>query len=413
MIPTIADRVQSRVDRFSYGRVVGEWGGRHLLHGLPPSPDAVLLNSNDYLGLAGDHRVAEAMCTALAAGGARFTSGAFVDDGHPQAIVERALADHMRAPAGILCQSGWDANVGLLQAIADPRTPVYVDSFAHMSMWHGAKVAGAPLHPFRHNFPGHLREEIRTYGPGIIAVDSIYSSNGSRAPLAQLCDVAEQTGSLLVVDESRSLGTDGPLGAGAVAALGLTERVPFRVASLSGALAGRAGFVAANGVDFVDYFRMESFPAVFSSTLLPHDLAGISAALTAVRTDDWRRERLVQVSERVRQGLGALGFDLEAAAAHIVSLQAGPDLRAMAIRDFLEARGIFGTVLCPPATARNRTLVRFCLHAALTDLEIDRILLACKEVRDAFGAIPPPPPPVRGTAPIPKQTPVQTGDSTR
>ncbi|WP_194819086.1 alpha-hydroxyketone-type quorum-sensing autoinducer synthase [Nocardia sp. XZ_19_385] len=403
MIPTIADRVQSRVDRFSYGRVVGEWGGRHLLHGLTPGPDAVLLNSNDYLGLAGDQRIVEAMCAALAAGGARFTSGAFVDGDHPQIAVERELADHMRAPAGILCQSGWDANIGLLQSIADPRTPVYLDSLAHMSMWHGAKVAGAPIHPFRHNFPGHLREEIRTYGPGIIAVDSIYSTNGSRAPLAQLCDVAEQTGSLLVVDETRSLGTDGPLGAGSVVALGLAERVPFRVASLSGALAGRAGFVAANGVDFVDYFRMESFPAVFSGTLLPHDLAGISAALAAARADDWRRERLVVLSERVRTALTSLGFDLESAAGHIIALQAGPDLRALAMRDFLEARGIFGAVLCPPATARHRTIVRFCLHADLTDTEVDRIIQACKEVRDAFGTIPPTVP-IRTGVPVPNQS---------
>ncbi|MEV0250940.1 alpha-hydroxyketone-type quorum-sensing autoinducer synthase [Nocardia sp. NPDC050712] len=411
MIPTIPDRVQSRVDRFSFGRVVGEWGGRHLLQGLPPGPDAILLDSNDYLGLAGDQRITEAMCTALAAGGGRFIPGAFVPGEHPQIIVERALADHMRAPAGILCQTGWDANVGLLQTIADPRTPVYVDSLAHLSMWHGAKVAGAPIHPFRHNFPGHLREEIRTYGPGVIAVDSIYSTNGSRAPLAQLCDLAEQTGSLLVVDETRSLGTDGPLGSGAVAALGLTERVPFRVASLSGALAGRAGFVAANGVDFVDYFRMESLPAAFSSALLPHDLAGIAAALAAVRTDDWRRERLVVVSDRVRQALTALGFELESAAGHIVALQAGPDLRAMAIRDFLEARGIFGSVLCPPATARHRTVVRLCLHAALSDTDVDRIIQACQEVRDTFGTVPPAPAP--RTAPIPKQSAVQTGESTR
>ncbi|MFC9895203.1 aminotransferase class I/II-fold pyridoxal phosphate-dependent enzyme [Nocardia sp. NPDC127579] len=403
MLPTIVDRVQGRVDRFSYGRVVGEWGGRHLLQGLPPGPDAVLLDSGDFLGLAGDQRVTDAMCAALAAGPARFTPGGHVPAEHPQAIVERALADHMRAPAGILCQTGWDANVGLLQAIADPRTPVYVDSLAHLSLWHGAKAAGAPLHPFRHNFPGHLREEIRTYGPGIIAVDSLYSTNGSRAPLAQLCDVAEQTGSLLVVDETRSLGTDGPLGAGAVAALGLTERVPFRVAGLSGALGGRAGFVAANGVDFVDYFRMESLPTVFSAALAPHELAGIAAALDAARTDDWRRERLAVVSDRIRQALTGLGFDLESAAGHIVSIQAGPDLRALAIRDFLEARGIFGSVLCPPATARHRTVVRFCLHAALTDTDVDRIIQACHDVREAFGTVPPAP---ARTAPIPKQSPV-------
>ncbi|MGW4366777.1 aminotransferase class I/II-fold pyridoxal phosphate-dependent enzyme [Nocardia takedensis] len=235
MVPTVAEQVQFRVDRFQYGRVVGEWGGRHVAHGRAPGPDAILLDSEDYLRIGGDPRVAAAISDAA-------TAPHTEDD-----RLARALADHMRAPAGIVCQSGWQANIGLFQMIADPRLPVYIDSLAHMSLWQAAKAAGAPLHPFRHNFPGHLREKIRTYGPGIIAVDALYGGTGTRAPLAQFCDVAEQTGSLLVVDESHALGIDGPLGAGAVVALGLAERVPFRTASLSKAFAGRAGFVCVNG----------------------------------------------------------------------------------------------------------------------------------------------------------------------
>ncbi|MET7767344.1 alpha-hydroxyketone-type quorum-sensing autoinducer synthase [Nocardia sp. NPDC005366] len=398
MIPTVAEQVQSRVDRFQYGRVVGDWGGRHIAHGRQPGPDDILLNRADYLAIAGNARIAEAICESMAA----------PERGDRQHALELSLAEHMRAPAGVLCQSGWEANIGLLQTIATPRTPVYIDSLAHMSLWHGAKAAGAPLHPFRHNFPGHLREEIRTYGPGIIAVDAMYSTTGSRSPLAQLCDLAEQTGSLLMVDESHTLGTDGPLGAGAVVALGLAERVPFRTASLSAAFAGRAGFVCLNGVDFVDYFKMEAYPAVFSSGLLPHEIAGLAAALDVVRADDWRRERLRQISVRIREALNAYGFDVGGAASHIVSLPGGPDLRAIAIRDFLEERGIFGAVLCPPVTPRNRTLVRFAMHADLTDTQVDRIIQACGEVRDTFGTLPPAPKHARPTGPVP----VQASEST-
>src|SRR5262249_50953188 len=156
---------------------------------------------------------------------------------------------------------------------------------------------------FRHNFPGHLREEIRKHGPGIIAVDSIFGTNGSRSPLTQICDIADETGSVLVVDESHSLGTDGPYGAGTVVALGLTDRVPFRIASLATAFAGRAGFIAANNIDFVDYFKMESDPAVFSATLLPHDIAGLAATLEVIRVDEWRRIRLREISAVVRRAL--------------------------------------------------------------------------------------------------------------
>ncbi|WP_405180143.1 aminotransferase class I/II-fold pyridoxal phosphate-dependent enzyme [Nocardia sp. NBC_01377] len=399
MIPTVAEQVQFRVDRFQYGRVVGEWGGRHIAHGRQPGPDDILLNRADYLAIADDVRIAEAIRESTAA----------PPRADAQQALELSLAEHMRAPAGVLCQSGWEANIGLLQTIATPRTPVYIDSLAHMSLWHGAKAAGAPLHPFRHNFPGHLREEIRTYGPGIIAVDAMYSTTGSRSPLAQLCDVAEQTGSLLVVDESRTLGTDGPLGAGAVVALGLAERVPFRTASLAAAFAGRAGFVCVNGLDFVDYFKMESYPAVFSAGLLPHEIAGLAAALEVVRTDDWRRERLRQISTRVRDALHAFGFDVGGVGSHIVALPGGPDLRAIAIRDFLEERGIFGAVLCPPVTPRNRTLIRLAMHADLTDAQVDRIIQVCGEARDTFGPLPAAPKHARATGPVP----VQVTEATR
>ncbi|WP_405161154.1 quorum-sensing autoinducer CAI-1 synthase [Nocardia sp. NBC_01499] len=390
MAATVAERIRLRVDRFHSDRLAGQWGGRHMLHGRAPRYGDIVVSGNDYLALTADPRITHAIRTALRSTYVgRFASGAYLPGNHPQVVLERALAEHMRAPAGILCQSGWDAKVGLMQSIADPATPVYIDQFAHMSLWDGAKVTGAPIYSFRHNFPGHLREQIRAHGPGIIAVDAIYGSNGSRSPLTQICDVADETDSVLVVDESHALGTDGPAGAGMVAALGLTERVPYRIASLAKAFGGRAGFIGANTVDFVDYFKLESHPAVFSSTLLPHDIAGLAATLDVIRLDNWRRQRLRELSTMVRRALTTLEFDLEGSASHIVALQGGPDARAMAIRDFLEARGIFGALLCPPATARDHTLIRFGLHAGLSEQHVDRIISACSEIRTHFGATPP------------------------
>ncbi|MEV2221168.1 alpha-hydroxyketone-type quorum-sensing autoinducer synthase [Nocardia vinacea] len=405
MTMSVADRIFLRVNRFHRERLAIAWGGRHILHGRKPRPGDVVLTSNDYLALAHEPHIVGAMCAALqyASGGAP-PSGVFLHGpDHPQIALETTLAEHMRAAGGILCQSGWDANAGLMQSIADSHTPVYVDHIAHMSLWHGAKTAGAPVYSFRHNFPGHLRDEIRKHGPGIIAVDSIYSSNGSRCPLTQICDVADETGSVLVVDESHSLGTDGPYGAGMVVALGLADRVPFRIASLATAFAGRAGFVAANNIDFVDYFKMESDPAVFSATLLPHDIAGLAATLDVIRTDDWRRVRLREISAIVRRALMALEFDLEGSASHIVALQTGSDERTIAIRDFLEARGVFGSVLCWPATAPDRARIRFSLHAGLTDMQVDRLIQVCTDVRNNFGAMAP----VRYERPRPAPTPAQ------
>ncbi|WP_412079122.1 alpha-hydroxyketone-type quorum-sensing autoinducer synthase [Streptomyces xanthophaeus] len=355
-----------------------DWDGRHVLHGRPPGPGAVMVNSNDYLDLGRHPRILKGMAEALTADGSgTLMSGAFLNGDHPQLRLEADLARHMGAPAGILCQSGWAANTGLLQALAEPGMPVYIDMLAHMSLWEGARVAGAAIHRFRHNDPAHLRRRIADHGPGIILVDSIYSTDGSLCPLPQVADLADEYGCVLVVDESHSLGTHGDLGEGMTAAAGLHERVHFQTASLSKAFAGRAGFITTCEAAFTGYFKMRSHPAVFSSTLLPHDIAGLTETLAVVREDTWRRTRLAEIATRVREELTAGGLDLHDSASHILSLVAGDERQTMTLRDALEQRGVFGSVFCPPATPRTRSLIRLSLHAGLTDAHVAHLITSC------------------------------------
>ncbi|WP_198037004.1 aminotransferase class I/II-fold pyridoxal phosphate-dependent enzyme [Nocardia sp. BMG51109] len=380
---TVAERVQARIERFRSDRVTDAGGAGRFLHGRPARPGDIVLTSNDYLALASEGRITRATATALGRDGERSPA-----DVHRKPLAHM-LSEHMHAGSGIVCQSGWAANTGLLQAIADTETPVHIDEQAHMSLRHGAVGAGASVHTFRHNRPDHLRDQLHRHGPGIVAVDAIYSTSGGRSPLPELCDVADETGSVLVVDESHSLGIDGPHGEGAVAALGLADRVPFRTASLAKAFAGRAGFIAVRSPDFVGYFEQASYPAVFSSALRPHDIAGLAATVEVIRAAEDRRARLRGVADVVRKELGSLGFDLEGSDSQIVSVPTGPESRGLAIRSVLERHGVLGAPFCPPATPPNRSLIRFSLHAALSDADIDRIILACTEVRDRYGATAP------------------------
>nr|WP_240930175.1 alpha-hydroxyketone-type quorum-sensing autoinducer synthase [Streptomyces coryli] len=378
----IPPQSRHRVDRFKRIRIPKDWGGDHLFRGRPPGPDAVIVDNNDYLHLARDRRIIEAMTARLdAAGTSTLMSGILLFGDHPQLSLERELAAHMGAPAGILCQSGWAANTGLLQAIADPSTPVYIDVIAHMSLWEGAHAARAKTRLFRHNDLAHLRRRIADHGPGVIAVDGVYSSDGSLAPLAQLADIATESDCVLVVDESHSLGVHGERGEGIVAALGLQDAVHFRTVSLSKAFAGRAGLITCCTPDFVDYFKHESYPAVFSTTLLPHDLAGLEAALHAVREDGWRRERLHQITEWVREELTDAGIDLHGSQTQILPLEAGTELRAIRLRDAMMSQGVFPSPFGPPATSRRRATMRVSLHAGLTDAQVERLIEVCLDVR--------------------------------
>ncbi|MFA7241999.1 MAG: alpha-hydroxyketone-type quorum-sensing autoinducer synthase [Sulfuricellaceae bacterium] len=379
------DFLERRINRYYRDRVMNTWGGGHIMRGRTPGKDAVLLSSNDYLSLAKHPQILHAMTKSLLhEGGGLLMSGVFLHGACSLLGLEQKLAHFMQAGAGVLCQSGWCANTGLIQSIADEHTPVYVDMLAHMSLWEGVRSAGAPAVMFYHNDPDHLERQILKHGPGVVVVDSVYSTNGSICPLKDVVDVGAAQGCALVVDESHSLGTHGNQGEGLVAALGLENRVHFRTASLAKAFAGRAGFIACSE-RFSDYFKYESNPAIFSSTLLPHEVAGLEATLEIIQSEGWRRGKLHANAEYLRLNLEEMGYNLNSSESQIISLESGTEQQTMVLRDTLEAQGIFGSVFCAPATPKNRAIIRFSVNSELTPAELGRIVRVCSDIRDEVG----------------------------
>jgi CAI-1 autoinducer synthase len=376
------DYVSCRMDAHYVTRIEQLLGGEHP-HAWQPTPEgAIFLAGNDYLCLGGEPALVQAQLDRLAgSGGALLMSAVYLQQGSPQHRLERKFARLMGAEDGILTQSGWAANVGLVQCLASPGVPVYLDMQAHASLWEGVQSAGAEAVSFLHNELDHLRRQLARHGRGIIAVDALYSTNGSVAPLAALVELAERSGCLLVVDESHSLGTHGPRGAGLVAQLGLAERVHFRTASLAKAFAGRAGFITCSS-KFKGYFLSESRPAIFSSCLLEHELAWFDAAIDFVAAADGRRAALAGIARRLRTGLDALGYNVSDGTEQIIALEAGAEPRTLALRKALERQGVYGAMFCAPATPKNRSLVRLTLNAALDAAQEAQVLAACAAIRD-------------------------------
>ena len=377
------DFLARRIDWYYRDRVQNAWGGGHILRGRIPQHDAIRLLSNDYLSLATHPTIVEAQTnTLLKEGNGTLMSAVFLMNGsNPTREFEQRLAHFLQAEDGVLCQSGYSANTGLLQSIANEDTPVYIDMFAHMSLWEGVQSAGARAVPFHHNDPKHLERQILKYGPGVVVVDSIYSTSGTVCPLKEIVAIGNAHDCVLVVDESHSLGTHGENGEGLVASLGLAGRVHFRTASLAKAFAGRGGFITCSA-RFTDYFKCEARPAIFSSTLLPHEIAGFEATLRIIQVEKWRRKKLHENASYLRTHLTELGYNLQNSASQIISLEAGPDSQTIVLRDALESRGIFGAAFAAPAAPKNRSLIRFSVNCDLTKIELDRIIQVCDEIRD-------------------------------
>ncbi len=342
----------------------------------------IVLSTNDYLDIGNDQRIVSRQLEALAEGCDNiFMSGAYTQHLGVQRQLEQEYAAWLDAEDAVLCQSGFAANEGIIQAIAGPEIPAYLDMFAHASVWQGATVANASAYAFRHNDADHLRRQIAKHGPGVVAVESIYSTIGDICPLQDIVEVCEETGSMLIVDESHAIGVIGLQGEGLVSHLGLADRVTFRVFSLSKAMVGRGGVII-GPARFAEYFRFVSYPAIFSSAVFPNEIVRFQATLSVVRNEVHRRSRIAGLSERLRRGLTELGYDVSFSETQVIPLIAGSESDTRRLRDALEAHGVMGSVFCAPATPRNRSLVRLCVHSGLDDADIDYILDVCLKIRD-------------------------------
>jgi len=378
----LPDFIQKRVAEYYTERVEKTWSGGHIMHGTAPDNNSIILQLNDYLCL-GKHKeviTAEAKELKISKNNLMM-SAVFFNGTNPQWQLQKDMAEYMESEASVIFQSGYKANVGLLQVIATQDVPVYIDQFAHASLWEGIGAANAKPHAFKHLNTDHLIKQIGRFGPGIVVIDSVYSTYGSVAPIKKTVEIAEQNDCAIVVDESHSLGTYGTQGKGIVVELGLQDRVHFRTASLAKAFCERAGVVACSK-EFAEYLTYESFPIIFSSAVLPHELAALSKTLDIIKKDEWRRKKLHYNAKIIKNGLGALGYNVELSDSQIISLEAGKEQDTIILRDALESRGVFGSPFCWPATPKYRSCIRFSINSGLEQQDLDRILQVCDDIRE-------------------------------
>ncbi|HAT8178840.1 TPA: quorum-sensing autoinducer synthase, partial [Legionella pneumophila] len=257
--------INNSMEKYYEDRVNKSWKGNHILNGKTPTANSLIFSSNDYLNISQHPQLINAqIATMQKYGNGQMQSAVFLNNNSFLLTqCEKKFSSFLNYSAALLTQSGWSANVGLIQTLAKCNTPVYLDFYAHMSFWSGVKVARAKPIPFLHNSIDSLKKRIEHHGPGIIAVDSIYSTLGTISPLAEYAEIAKQFKCLLIVDESHSLGTHGPQGKGMVAKLGLSSQIGIITASLAKAFSGRGGIITGSR-QLIEYIRYSSLPSIFS-----------------------------------------------------------------------------------------------------------------------------------------------------
>jgi len=361
---TYPDFVSKSMEHYYGERVKKSWDGGHILQGKTPGPDSLIFSSNDYLHISKHPQLINTQITAMQKyGNGQMQSSVFLSDtSQLLSDCEQEFSSFLNYPSSLLTQSGWSANIGLIQALAKRDIPVYLDFYTHMSFWSGVKSTGAKPIPFAHNSIESLNKKLERHGPGIIAVDSLYSTIGTISPLKEYARLAKKYDCLLIVDESHSLGVFGPEGRGLVAQLSLTNQVDLITASLAKALSGRGGVIAGKK-RLIEYLRYSSLPSIFSSALLPHDLAGFTTSINIIKKEEWRRTKLHANAHYLRETLSNHKINLGGSQSQIIPLLAGNETNTIWLRNELESEAIFGAVFCAPATPKNKSLIRLSVSA--------------------------------------------------
>ncbi|MEO1206847.1 MAG: alpha-hydroxyketone-type quorum-sensing autoinducer synthase [Pseudomonadota bacterium] len=380
------DFLLKKIDTYYKHRLRDTWHNRHPMKGKTPKEGDIQVRTNDYLCIAKHPDLIDAEKQYLDAHGhGEAVSRIWLH--HEKDILnsfEARAAKLMQAEASVLCNSGYCANTGLIQAIATPELPIYLDMKAHLSLWEGVKCSDGVAIPFRHNDVNHLERQIKKFGHGIVVVDAVYSIDGNVCPVADILDVCERHDCVIIVDETHSFGALGPDGAGLSVAQGLAERIHFRTIGLSKAVPSRGGLVICSQKN-AEFLRYESLPTIFSTTVLGHEVAGYHAALDIFANEPWRRERLHKNHTQIRTALDQIGYNVNASKSQIIALEAGDILTTVRLRDALEDRGIFGALFFPPATPEKRCLMRFTINCGLSSDQLSRIIEVCAEIAHEVG----------------------------
>lgn len=371
-------------------REMAEWRARGLARALrafdasrPGVGAWSNFGSNDYLGLANDSRVVIALANAAREYGCGAGASALVTGWRtPHQRLAEALADFERVEAVTIFPSGFAANLGTIAALTGSGDAVYVDRLDHACLIDGVRLSGARLRVFPHNDAVRLEELLRMdrgrFRRSLIATEGVFSMDGDTAPLAELADLADAFGAMLMVDEAHSTGVLGPDGRGAAAEAGIADRVHVRVGTLSKAIGSIGGFVAGSR-KLVDWLVNHARTLIYSTAIPPAAAAAAECALAISREEPWRRERVCQLGDRVRQALRSRGFEVPDSRGAIVPVLLGDPVSVVALADKLRARGIFVPAIRPPTVPAETSRLRISLSAAHSDEQVEQLIQAVAE----------------------------------
>jgi glycine C-acetyltransferase len=348
------------------------------------------LSSNNYLGLTTHPRLKTAMIEATERWGAG--SGAVRTIAGTMTVheeLERRLAEFKHTEASLVLQSGFTANLGVLQSLVKEGDVIISDELNHASIIDGIRLSKAERSIFKHRDMDDLERHLemhRAKRVKLVVTDGVFSMDGDIAPLPAIVERAERFGALVMVDDAHASGVLGKNGRGSVDHFGLDGRVDLQMGTLSKAIGVLGGYVA--GPQTVrDFLIHRARPFLFSTSHPPGVAAACIAAIDVLLAEPERIDRLWKNTARFKDGLKRLGFETGASETPITPVIVGKGAVAMDFSDRLFQLGVFAQGIGFPTVAEGRARIRTIVTSVHTDAQLDRALEAFATVGKQVGVI--------------------------
>jgi len=350
----------------------------------------LMLGSNSYLGLTNHPKIVEAARAAVTkygsgCAGSRFLNGTL--DIHLE--LERRLAQLVHKEAALLYSTGFQVNLGVISSLVGKGEFVLADKSDHASIVDGCQLCHGQFVRFAHNDMASLENQLRKIDPAagkLVVVDGVFSMEGDIVRLPELCRLARQHGAAVMVDDAHALGVLGEKGAGTSSHFDLTDQVQLIMGTFSKSLASLGGFVASDA-QTIDYLKHHSRALIFSCSMSPANAAAVMAAVDIMVSEPERIARLWRNTERMKQGLVSLGFDLGASETPILPVYCRDLLATFKLCKRLQEEGVFVNPVVPPGVQPGHELIRISLMATHSDSQIDFALEKLGKVGRELGLI--------------------------
>lgn len=355
--------------------------------------EMIMIGSNNYLGLVGDPRVKEAAAEASLKYGSGCTGSRFLNgtlDLHIE--LEEQLARFMKREAALVFSTGFQTNLGTISCLVNKDDIIVIDRSNHASIVDGCRLAYGKTVKYAHNDMDHLEQVLNNAsnngirGGILIITDGVFSMEGDIVDLPRMCQIADQFGARLMVDDAHSIGVLGEGGRGTAEHFGLIDRVDITMGTFSKSFASLGGFIAGDA-DTIHYVKHFARALIFSASIPPGAAAAVLMALKIMEEEPERRQNLWKNTRKMHKGLRELGFDIGTTQTPVVPIMIGKEETCFTFWRELSDEGIFANAIIPPAVAPGMSLIRTSYTATHTDRQLDRVLNTFARLGKKYGII--------------------------